>query len=181
MNLVLIGYRGTGKSALGRRLAARLKMDYVGFDAEIVRRAGRTIPDIVRESGWDRFRDMESEVTRELSSRDGAVLDTGGGVVLRPENVAHLKRNGVVFWLQATVADIVRRIGGDDQRPALTGAASLAEEVENVLAQRTALYAAAADECVDTSTRSLDDAVAWMASRFRSRLANQSRGPSRAS
>ena len=156
MNLVLIGYRGTGKTAIGRLLAERLGLRYVGLDDELVRRAGKPIPEVVAESGWDHFRDLESDVVRDTSAGDGCVLDTGGGAILRPENVDNLRRNGKVFWLQATVADIVERIGGDDQRPSLTGAKSFTDEVEEVLAERTPKYQAAADEVVDTSGRSLE-------------------------
>jgi len=166
MNLVLIGYRGTGKTVMGRRLAERLGMRYVGMDAEIVNRAGKPVPEIVAESGWDHFRDLESEVTRDAAAGDRCVLDTGGGVILRPENVENLRKNGKVFWLQATIADIVSRIGDDDQRPSLTGARSFTEEVEEVLTERTPKYAAAADEIVDTSTLSLEQAVEQIAERF---------------
>ena len=159
MNIVLIGYRGTGKSTIGERLAEKLKLRYVGFDAEIVKHAGKTIPEIVEESGWDHFRDIESEIVRTFSQGDHCVLDTGGGAILRPENVACLKQAGPVFWLQASVSDIVDRIGADNQRPSLTGAKSFTDEVQEVLEVRTPLYAAAADHPIDTSALSLDEIV----------------------
>lgn len=153
MNIVLIGYRGTGKSTVGRILAQRLGRELVSTDAEVIRRAGRPIPDLVKEQGWDRFRDLEAAVCRDLSGRDGLVIDTGGGAVLRAENVAALKSNGRLFWLTAAVATITARIGGDTQRPSLTGRKSFTEEVEEVLQERRPLYQAAADHVIETDGR----------------------------
>ena len=158
-NLVLIGYRGTGKSVVARRLAKRLGMPLVGMDAEIVRRAGRSIPEIVEAEGWPAFRDLESDLTRDLAGRSGVVIDTGGGVIERPENVEALKAGGRVFWLKASAEAILRRIGGDNQRPSLTGTKSFTDEVAEVLERRTPLYAAAADHTVDTDGKRVDEVV----------------------
>ena len=153
MNIVLIGYRGTGKSSVGRILAERLGRELVSTDAEVVRRAGRPIPDIVKEQGWDRFRDLEAAVCRDLSGKDGLVIDTGGGAILRAENVAALKANGRLYWLTAAVPTITARIGGDTQRPSLTGRKSFTEEVEEVLQERRPRYQAAADHVIETDGR----------------------------
>jgi len=177
MNLVLIGYRGTGKSTIGRVLAGRLGMSYIELDDRIVQKAGKEIPEIVAASGWDHFRDIESEVVREVSRLDGCLLDTGGGVILRPENVPELRRKGVVFWLRAEIPDIVERIQGGDQRPSLTGSRSFTEEVEEVLAERTPLYEAAADEVVDTSVLSEEEAVEHIARVFRERMGGKGGNP----
>lgn len=153
MNLVLIGYRGTGKSTVGRLLAKRLSRRLVSTDAEIVRRAGQTIPDIVNAHGWEYFRDLESEVCRDLAGQDGLIIDTGGGAILRPENTAALKTHGRLFWLRAEVSTIIARIGGDTQRPSLTGTRSFTEEVDEVLRERTPKYQAAADHVIPTDDR----------------------------
>jgi shikimate kinase len=149
MNLVLIGYRGTGKSSVAKLLAKRLGMEVVSLDEEIVRQAG-PIPDIVAKHGWPHFRDIEAQVTKRISERDGIIIDSGGGVVLRAENVENLRRNGKLIWLRASVPVIVKRIEGGTQRPALTEGKSFTEEVEDVLRERTPLYEAAAHHQVDT-------------------------------
>ena len=87
MNIVLIGYRGTGKSTVGQLLAARLGRELVSTDAEIIKRAKRTIPEIVNQEGWEYFRNLESDICGELASRDKLVIDTGGGAILRRQNV----------------------------------------------------------------------------------------------
>lgn len=153
MNIVLIGYRGTGKSTVGKLLAERLSRELVSTDAEIVKRAKRSIPDIVQQSGWNYFRDLESDVCRDLAARHGILIDTGGGVILRSENVAVLKKHGVVFWLIAGVPEIAARIGGDDQRPSLTGGKSFVEEIEEVLREREPKYRHAAHHQVETDLR----------------------------
>jgi shikimate kinase len=150
MNIVLIGYRGTGKSVVGRILAQRLNMRYVGMDDEIIQRAGRAIPQIVEKMGWPGFRDIETQVALDLADRDNLVIDTGGGVIERHENIPALGRNGRIFWLQASVATIVRRIQGDDQRPALTQGRGFTEEVAEVLEKRRDKYQNAARHAIDT-------------------------------
>jgi len=155
MNVVLIGYRGTGKSTVGKIVAARLGRTLISTDAEIVKRAGKNIPDIVAQQGWEHFRDLESQVCGELAGQDGLVIDTGGGAILRSANVEQLKRNGTLFWLTASVESITKRISRDTQRPSLTGAKSFIEEVEEVLRERTPKYQAAADHIIATDGRSI--------------------------
>jgi len=150
MNIVLIGYRGTGKSVVGELLAKRLGMPCIGMDASIVQRAGMSIPDIVEKFGWSKFRDLESEEARNLSGQDHIIIDTGGGVIERPENMEALKTNALVVWLKASVNIIVSRIQKDTKRPALTEGKSFTEEVEDVLAKRITKYQKAAQYEIDT-------------------------------
>ncbi|MGD9382519.1 MAG: shikimate kinase [Desulfobacterales bacterium] len=150
MNIVLIGYRGTGKTLVGELLAGRLGMTYMGMDAQIVKKAGMPIPEIVENSDWSRFRDIESEVCRELAGLDNIIIDTGGGVIERPENIETLQTNSRIFWLRASVDAIVSRIQDDNQRPALTPGKTFTEEVAEVLEQRTPKYKSAAHHEIDT-------------------------------
>lgn len=153
MNLVLIGYRGTGKSTVAKLLAELLGMDVASLDPEIVRHAGRSIPEIVAEHGWPHFRDVEAEVTKRFAAQDNLIIDAGGGVILRDDNVANLRRNGTLFWLRASVPTIVARIEGGSERPALTAGKSFTEEVEDVLRDRTPKYTAAAHHQIETDGR----------------------------
>jgi shikimate kinase len=157
MNIVLIGYRGTGKSVVGRILAERLGMAYVGMDADIVQRAGMPIPEIVERFGWDRFREIETQEALDLAGQDLLIIDTGGGIIERSENMPALAKNGVVFWLKASVATIVQRIQGDNQRPALIEGKTFTDEVEEVLENRRARYRAAAQYEIDTDDMTPDE------------------------
>jgi shikimate kinase len=154
MNLVLIGYRGTGKSTVGALLAERLGMRYVGMDSEIIKKAKMSIPEIVATYGWNKFRDMETELTKELTRQDGLIIDAGGGVIERQENVKELQVNTRIFWLHASVNTITSRIQGDSSRPALTSGKTFVEEVADVLAKREPVYRAAADHEIDTENAS---------------------------
>ncbi|RZB33664.1 MAG: shikimate kinase [Desulfobacteraceae bacterium Eth-SRB2] len=150
MNIVLIGYRGTGKTVVGELLAARLGMTYVGMDAQIVKKADMPIPGIVEKSGWPKFRDIETQVARELAGLDNLIIDTGGGIIERPENIEALKINSRIFWLQASVDAIISRIQEGTQRPALTAGKTFTQEVSEVLEQRIPKYKSAAQFEIDT-------------------------------
>jgi len=150
MNIVLIGYRGTGKSVVGTILAKCLEMKCIGMDAEIVKKAGMSIPDFVDKHGWTKFRDIESELARELSVLDNVIIDTGGGIIERSENIDALQNNGVIFWLKASVDVVVSRIEGGTQRPALTEGKTFTEEVAEVLEGRIPKYRDASQYEIDT-------------------------------
>ncbi|HEY5932013.1 MAG TPA: shikimate kinase, partial [Nitrospira sp.] len=150
MNVVLIGYRGTGKSTVGKIVAARLEHVLVSTDSEIVKLIGQSIPEIVEQHGWEYFRDLEAKVCQELACRNGLVIDTGGGAILRSRNVEVLKETGKLFWLTASVSTITERIGHDTQRPSLTGDKSFIDEIQDVLRERIPKYQAAADDVIET-------------------------------
>jgi shikimate kinase len=155
MNIVLIGYRGTGKSSVAALLASRLRWERISTDAEIVTRVKQSIPEIVKAFGWEYFRDRESEVCRDVGGKDSLIIDTGGGAILRPQNVQALKANGRLFWLTAEIPTIEARIGGDTQRPSLTGSKSFLEEIAQVLEERRPMYRAAADHVLPTDNQSV--------------------------
>lgn len=149
MNIVLIGMRGCGKTAVGMLLAEKLGKQFIEMDRLIVQRLGLSIPEIVDRYGWKKFRDMEEEVTYEVAKLDNIVNATGGGVVTSDKNIQALKKKGILVWLKASTDTLVKRIGNDEYRPSLTGR-SLREDVEVVLAERRPIYEQAADFIIDT-------------------------------
>jgi shikimate kinase len=156
MNLVLIGYRATGKSETARALAERLGWDWVDADCEIEARAGKSIAQIFSEDGEPAFRDAESRVVAELAARDRTVLALGGGAVLREENRRALVDRGPVVWLTASPETLWRRIQGDPatgaRRPNLTSAGGITEIIATLDARRP-IYRQCADLEVDTEER----------------------------
>jgi len=155
MFIALIGYRGSGKTAVAQLVALRLGWDWVDADVEIELRAGKSIAAIFADEGEETFRDLETTVLEELLQRDKAVLALGGGVVLRVENRRRLKnavdaRGGRIVWLKASYGTLWARIQADKttavRRPNLTGFAGV-EEVQRLLGEREPLY----DECADIS------------------------------
>ena len=149
MNIVLIGMRGSGKTTVGKLLAERLGKQFIEIDELITQRAGQSIPEIVMRYGWQKFRDVEEEITRQVSELDNVVSATGGGVVTREQNIRELKKKGKLVWLKANTDTLLRRIGNDQDRPSLTGR-SPREDLETVLAQRSPIYQRVADFIIDT-------------------------------
>ena len=156
-NLVLIGFMGTGKSTVGRLLAARCGMRYCDSDHEIERRIGCSIPEFFATRGEAAFRELEREVIAELSRPRGVVLSTGGGAPLDPANAACLRGGGMVVLLKATPDAILRRVGNTQSRPLLAQAADPRARIEDLLAERDAAYRAAAHCCVETTGRTSAD------------------------
>ncbi len=150
MNIVLIGYRGTGKSTVAKILGQWLGRKVMSTDSEIVHEAGQTIPQIVEQHGWDHFRKLETQMCQKLQDQTDLIIDTGGGLILKEENVNFLKANSTIFWLTAEIPTIVKRISGDTQRPSLSGTKSFVEEIEDILKERTPKYQAAADQIIPT-------------------------------
>ncbi|MBU1194868.1 MAG: shikimate kinase [Proteobacteria bacterium] len=150
MNIILIGYRGTGKSVVGEIVAKKLGMTCIGMDSNIVKAADMSIPQIVQTSGWTKFRDLETLETLKIQHMDNVVVDTGGGVIEREENRDILKKSGRVFWLTASVGTIVDRIQDDTQRPALVDGKTFTEEVAQVLESRISKYKAACEFEINT-------------------------------
>jgi shikimate kinase len=154
MNIILMGFRCTGKTSAGRRLAESLGVPFTDTDELIERQTGRLISRIVAEHGWPAFRAAERAVIREFAGTDHGVIALGGGAVCDPENVEILKTNGVFVWLFARPEAIAARMTKDaadgTERPSLTGAPS-ADEIRAVMAEREPLYRRLADIVVDTT------------------------------
>jgi len=158
----LIGYRGTGKSALVRLLAEQLGWSWLDADEVLENRDGRSIRAIFAEEGEDGFRDKESAVLVDLCKLERHVIATGGGVVLRPENRQRLRAAGKVIWLTADPQTLWQRLQQDAntsvRRPDLKQGGL--EEIEQLLIIREPLYASCADLTVNTAARSPQEILA---------------------
>jgi shikimate dehydrogenase len=152
MRVILIGYRGTGKTTIGRSLARELDLPFIDTDAQIEAREGRSIREIFEREGEHYFRNIEREVIQGLP-RQEAVISAGGGAILDPANVESLRADSTMILLSADPDTIVRRIQ-KSRRPPLTRL-PLAEEVRHLMQVRGPYYRNAADYCLDTSTKEI--------------------------
>jgi shikimate kinase/3-dehydroquinate synthase len=152
-NIVLCGFMGTGKTAVGRRLAAMLGREFVDLDAEIAARYGGTVAEIFAAEGEAGFRRREREIVVERAPASGAVLATGGGVLLDPANHRDLKAGGELILLTASAKVLARRLAGDRSRPLLDHDGDLAGHIAGLLAEREAIYAPITRR-IDTGERS---------------------------
>jgi shikimate kinase len=163
-NIVLVGFMGTGKTAVGRALAARLGRTFVDTDRWIAEDAGLPIPRIFAEQGEVAFREREAAAIVRAAALSHAVIATGGGALGRSENVERLRATGILVCLTARPEVILARTRPWTDRPMLAGAADPAARVAELLAARETLYAQA-DFAVDTSDIHVSEVAAIIAAR----------------
>ena len=161
-NIVLIGFMGTGKSSVGKRLALSLTWDFVDTDWVIGEVTNLSVTEIFRLHGETRFRSEEKIVVAKLSQKEQMVIATGGGTVVDPINLEALARNGIIVGLHATVDTILSRVGQKNERPLLKGTK---EAIEKLWSERQECYAQA-DFTVDTSQKSIDEVVSEILARL---------------
>lgn len=155
--LILIGFMGTGKSSVAAGLAQQLKLPHIDMDAEIVKAAGQSIPDIFAQRGEQAFRTLETQVLENLLlSAESAIIATGGGAVLKPENCQLMLRYGFVVALRASEQVIVSRVQKDTGRPLLQG--DVAERVRTLMQARAKAYDFA-HMSLDTSNLSIPQVI----------------------
>jgi len=143
-NLILCGFMGCGKSTVGHLLADRLGMTFLDLDSYLEREAAMSVSDIFASEGEDGFRRREHDACVTLGRREGLVLATGGGAVLRDDNVEALKQNGVLVWLSVSPLTVVARLKDDTSRPLLQRE-DKDEAIRALLEARAPLYTRAAD------------------------------------
>ncbi len=163
-NIFLVGPMGSGKSAVGRRLARDIGAAFHDSDAVIEKRTGVEISYIFEKEGEDGFRRRERDVIDELTRRKGIVLATGGGAILLPENRAHLSRRGRVVYLHATVPQQLERTSHSRNRPLLS-TGDPEKRLTELMATRDPLYREIADFCVETDGRTVADVAGEIRSR----------------
>jgi shikimate kinase len=156
-NIVLIGFMGSGKSKVAREIGRRLKLEVVVTDDLIEAQEGQTVGQIFASKGEPYFRDVEQAVIKDVARRQGVVIDCGGGVVLRKENLQVLKANGIVFHLQASPEVIYQRIKAEPHRPLLKVPDPLGR-IKELYQQRLPLYDQA-DHIIDANDASIEGPV----------------------
>jgi shikimate kinase len=139
MNIVLTGFMGTGKTAVGRHLADVLRVPFIDVDTAITKKAGESIQTIFAAQGEAAFRRLESSVIAEVAEQDKTVIATGGGALLDPKNRENLQKNGVLVCLTAKMGTLLDRLKDDLTRPLLAGE-NLADRVERLMKERQSVY-----------------------------------------
>lgn len=162
MNIVLIGFRCTGKTSVGKSLSEKLGLEFIDADDVIKQRAGSTISKLFQTRGETYFRLLESDVITELAKRDSKIIAAGGGAVLKYKNVKNLKRQGILIRLKADRDTVYKRIMKDartkTQRPPLTKQ-NLYQEIKELMKFRQHYYQRAADYTVNTTDKTIETVV----------------------
>lgn len=157
--IILTGYRGTGKTTVGKKLAARLQWNFLDMDDLLTQRLGASITEIVAIHGWEYFRQAEAKLLQELSGIQHTVIATGGGAIEHQQEWRQIRPHAFVIWLDATVQTIEQRLQADRRsvqlRPSLT-AHTVSDEIRIVLKRRTPLYRAGSDLRLLTDKRTPD-------------------------
>lgn len=146
MNAVLIGMPGCGKTAVGEELK-KLNIEVYDTDSEIVKAHGE-ISEIFKNFGEEYFRELETRTVKDLSLKDGIVIATGGGLVLRAQNVELLKRSGKLIYLRTKLKTLLTRLSGDKSRPLISG--DTETKLTYIFNARTPIYSSCADVVLDT-------------------------------
>lgn len=157
-NIILIGMRGSGKSQIGRVLANKLNRTFIDLDKTIEKEASQTITEIVAQKGWEYFRNLESETVKTYAAKESLVIASGGGIVLKEENISNLQQNGILVLLQAPTSVLAERIKHCPNRPSLTGQ-NIDQELEQIWQERQEKYIKAADIVFDVSQQSANFAA----------------------
>jgi len=167
--ILLIGFRATGKTTVGKLLSEALNWDFIDTDQEIQKRSGKTIRKLVEEKGWQHFREIEKEVIKSLVEKSKVVISLGGGGILHQQEIKALKQKSFVVWLRASPKIIIERMLKDEktleERPKLTSE-DLTAEVVQVLTLREPLYQEFADLTVDTERLSLEEIKSFILDHF---------------
>ena len=152
-NIVLIGFMGSGKSTISRALSKVFAMDVIEMDQVIADREGMSISEIFEVHGEEYFRNLETELLREMQNRKGGVISCGGGVPMRDENVVEMKKNGKVILLTAAPETILERVRNNHDRPLLENNKNV-DFISELMEKRRSKYEAAADIIIQTDGKS---------------------------
>jgi shikimate kinase len=166
-SIALVGFMGTGKTAVGKALAERLGKTFIELDPLIEQKAGKTIPEIFEEDGEIAFRELEIEVSKEAASRENVVIACGGGVVLNKINIDRMRKEAVIVYLTATSGAILERILNDDEERPLLTVADPARAVNELMEFRRPFYERAAEITIDTSQMDVESIATEIINRLK--------------
>lgn len=166
-SIALIGFMGTGKTAVGKALAEKLGKGFVELDPLIEQKAEKTIPEIFKQDGEIAFRELEMEVTKEVSKGKNLVIACGGGVVLNKINIDRLRKESIIVYLSASPRVILKRTSNDTEERPLLEVANPTLTIRELLRFRKPFYERAADITINTSKLDIDTVVEQIISKVK--------------
>lgn len=155
-NIFLIGFMGSGKSTVASYLSHNYNLSLVEMDQMIVEKEGMSIPELFAQKGEAYFRDAETSLLIAIGKEQNKVVSCGGGVVLREQNVAEMKKSGCIVLLTASPETILERVKNDDNRPLLKGKKDVAS-IRDMIDNRRPKYEAAADFSISTDEKEIEE------------------------
>lgn len=153
-NIILIGFMGSGKTTIGRALSQALDKTFIDMDQEVQKQENRTITEIFQTDGETYFRNLETEFLKSLKEMNNSIISTGGGVIIKDENINILKDLGTVIFLHADVEQIINNVGHDKSRPLLQ-TDDYKETIRELLESREGKYLSAANIIIQTTGKSI--------------------------
>ncbi|MDP8263061.1 MAG: shikimate kinase [Candidatus Ancaeobacter aquaticus] len=154
-NIILFGFMGSGKTAVGKAIAQTLGLELIEMDEIIVQHENKSINNIFKENGEPYFRQLERRIVKELAEKDGIVVSTGGGVILDEENLNDFRKKGILFSLMVSPEVVYERTKDEAHRPLLNVLEPM-KKITELLEYREAFYKKA-DHIIDTDTKSVED------------------------
>jgi shikimate kinase len=166
-SIALVGFMGTGKTAVGKALAEKLAREFIELDPLIEQMAGKTIPEIFKDDGEIAFRELEIAVCKEAASRKNAVIACGGGIVLNKINIDRLREGAVIVYLTASPDTILERTLNDDEERPLLKVTDPARTVKELMEFRRPFYERAAEITIDTSQMDIESVASKIINRLK--------------
>ncbi len=157
-NIVLVGFMGSGKTSVGKRLSMMLKREFIDMDDFIEKREQMTVNEIFAKKGEPYFRSLEKELCKRFSTGGGKIIATGGGVIKDAENVANLKEGGTIFYLKSTPEKIADNLKNDNTRP-LLNVDDKVSKIRELMAERASFYENCYDVVIDVSKQEIEETV----------------------
>ncbi len=157
-NVVFIGFMGSGKTSVGKRLSMDLKREFIDMDDFIVQREGMSVNEIFENKGEAYFREAERELCERFAEPKSKIIATGGGVIKNDKNVANLKKGGIIIYLKSTPKQIAYNLRFDNTRPLLAGG-NKEEKIASLMAEREPTYNRCADVVLDVSNIDIDETI----------------------
>lgn len=157
-NIVLIGFMGSGKTSVGKKLSKVLKREFIDMDDFIEKKEGISVNEIFKIKGEEYFRQLEKDLCIKFSEPKNKIIATGGGVIKSSENVNNLKKGGVILYLKSTPKQIAFNLRYDNTRPLLAGGGK-ERKIAALMEEREPLYNKCADIIINVSNINIDETI----------------------